>query len=590
MLAATVALLALSLAGFAIIPRAIRPRRAAVAILASVSVGALAIGWGGWLTALIIGPRAVPFIACSAIACALPAARSWASTLRRALRFAVSLLRSNLLASLLLGFTLALLLPQLLLPIVDSDGLHYHLGSPKLYLLSNALTYNRWDIASALPQTAEMLYLVVLRLADGETAKWLHAGFFVLALAALAITLHRQRRSRTAALLAPLLLAVTPVVIAPAGAAFVDAISLFHLLIAAMLLFGGDTLFPAALALGAAMATKVTTAPVIAGLWIYALITRGSSWRTRARTAALLIIPLIIAFAPFGIRNIRETGDPLFPIGYTLLHRPLPGVAADRVEYTTQFHGQLAAPLGIGWFPGANVQPDEVAGLHHLLGLIAVFVAIRDRRARSWLAFLLPCIAVAILLKPPTRYLIPMFAGLAALEAIALTRIVRHRLAATAATLLVASPALFASASFLFTHLAPFDFLLGRVTREQFLATRVPAYRAAMAINRLPPGDVLAFDFPAVYYLDRPWLTEGILNDPPLRDWIAHAREADDVLAELRTRHLRYIAVTPGYGGGTPYALMPLARNRHDAQIIVALRQHLRPLLRVDGVDVFEVH
>src|SRR5439155_5203731 len=147
----------------------------------------------------------------------------------------------------------------------------------------------------------------------------------------------------------------------------------------------------------------------------------------------------------------------------------------------------------------------------------------------------------------------------------ALTAILVRRWMAQLVPILVVVVPLFAVASLLLVQFPPFALILGRISREEFLASRLPAYRAARMINTLPAGKVLALDFPAAYYLDRPWLTEGVLNDPPLREWIAGARNVDEVIRQLHDQSIRYVAVTPGYGGGTPAALFPLARNRHDA-------------------------
>src|SRR5262249_5086634 len=151
-------------------------------------------------------------------------------------------------------------------------------------------------------------------------------------------------------------------------------------------------------------------------------------------------------------------------------------------------------------------------------------------------------------------------------------------------------PALIAADLTLLTAFRPADYLFGRIDREQFLASRIPGYRAAQVVNRQPPGGwVMALDSPAPYYFDRPWIAEGVMNAPPLQEWIAEARSADDVLRRLRAANVRYLTVTPGYGGGTPASLLPLARNRREAEVIVALRKQLVLLASVDRVDVLEV-
>jgi hypothetical protein len=302
-----------------------------------------------------------------------------------------------------------------------------------------------------------------------------------------------------------------------------------------------------------------------------------------------LVLPVIVAFLPFGVRNFVHTGDPIYPLGYVLLQRDPPGIAADRVAYAAYFHSNVPGRLGIAWTPDpGRVQTDEVAGLHHAVGLLAVVLAIRFRWTRRWLALLVPYLVVALVFRPPTRYSLPMFAALAALEAYALVLFTRR--AATILAVAAAAPALIASATLTLTQFRPADFLLGRLDRDAFLAANVPGFAAAQVVNRQPAGGwVMALDFPTPYDFDRPWIAEGILNDPPLQRWIAEARSADDVLGRLHGANVRYLVVTPGYGGGTAASLLPLARDRRQAEIILALRRRLVLIGSVDRIDVLAV-
>ena len=578
--AALVILAALSMVGFAAMPASIRPGRAALAIPASLAAGTLAVGWCSWIAGTFIGTAAiVPLFAIAAIA-SLVRAREWARNARRCFALIIKLAKANPVATIVIALLVIASLPQLLLPLVDSDGLAYHVALPKLFLLTGHVWYVPWTFAGALPQTLEMIYLVALRVAGGETAKFIHFGFFLASLGTLAVATYRPRM-RSAAMLAPMLYAAAPVVLAPASAAFTDHAAVFCVIAATLLLFRRSSLVSAGIALGAAVAIKVTVAPAVAGLVIWTIVAR--------RRFLPLFVPVVVAFLPYGIRNVAHTGDPIFPISYIALHRPVPGIPAQRVAYASEFHSRVPGALGIAWLQGrADVQPDEVAGLHHALGLFAIALAIWFRWSRRWLALVLPPLALALLFHPPTRLLLPMFIGLAPLEAYALVIIAKRW--ATPIAIVAAAPALIASITVTLTAFRPADLLLGRVDRTQFLATRVPGFRASELVNRQPPGGwVMALDFPAPYYFDRPWIAEGILNVPPLRQWIADAGTADDVLRRLRDANVRYIVVTPGYGGGTRASLLPLAENPREAAIIVELRRHLVLMQTLDHTDVLEL-
>jgi hypothetical protein len=545
------------------------------------------VGWSSWLIGTFIGTRFLIVWFALLVLGAAFRARGWARSSARWFALLGRILRSNLPAAFALAAICLLALPPLLLPLADSDGIAYHVAMPKLFLMTGHVWFVPWTVVSALPQTMEMIYLIALRIAGGETAKFIHFEFFLMSLATLTMTMPRSRRYRSAALLAPILYAAAPVVLAPAGAAFVDHASAFFIATAALLLFRGGSPVVAGCALGAAAATKITAFPAVGGLLLYALFAgrRDTSRLKRFLAAAL---PVCIAFLPFALRNIRHTGDPVYPVGYVLLKKPVPGIAADRVAYGAYFHSGVPGPLGIGWTPGSNVQADEVAGLHHVFGLFALAVAIRFPSTRRWLALIAPYLAVALIFRPPTRYLLPMFYGLAVLEAYALAILARKW--ATIAAIVVAVPAAIAAADFTLHWAAPFDYLSGRIDRDAFLARHIPGYRAAQFINAQPDaGTVMALDFPAPYYFDRPWIVEGILNEPPLRDWISEARTVDALIARLHALDVRYLVVTPGYGGGTSAALLPLARNRREAELIAALRRRLILLKRIDGTDVIRV-
>lgn len=585
--AAALLLALLSLIGFAALPAGFRTRRAVLAAPASLAVGLLLVGWTSWMAGTFLGTSSILPLFAALVLLSLIRANRWRLSVARCGARLMLLAKANPVGACGVALVIAMMLPQLLLPLADSDGIAYHVALPKLFLLTGHVWFVPWTFVSAFPQAVNMIYLIALRIAGGETAKFIHAGFFVASLATLALTVHRGRHTRAAAMIAPFLYAAAPVVLAPAGAAFVDHAAAFSIGAAALILFRRGSPSIAGCAMGAALAAKITVAPAIAGLMVYAV---GTSPRARwPRLIAALALPVAIAFAPFAIRNWQHTGDPIYPIGYALLRRNVPGIAADRVAYTAYFHSGVPGPLGIGWTSDPeHVQGDEVAGIHHALGLFAIALAIRIRWTRRWLALILPYLAVALVFRPPTRYLLPMFYGLSALEAYALVLLARR--AATWIALVAALPALMSCASFTLTWLAPGDYLLGRIDRQTFLATRIPGYRAAEFVNRLPSGgQVMALDFPGPYYFDRPWIAEGILNDPPLRQWLTEAQSTDALLARLRDVNVRYLVVTPGYGGGTPASLLPLARNRREAALIADLRRHLVLLRSVDHVDVLAV-
>ena len=582
----------LSVAGFGLLPGALRSGRARLALPLSLSFGATLYGTLGWLVGALAGTRFLLPLLGLLVALALPRSREWAAAVRRGFRQGLALATAHPWLSAAACLPPLLLLPQLLIPIVDSDGLRYHAALARLFLLTGRVFLYPWDVHAALPQSGEILFATVLRAGPEESVKWLHALFFVATLALLPALVHRGRKDRAVALAAPLLFAASPLALTPAGAAFLDHVALFHLATAALLVSRRMPPAVVGLALAGAVSTKLTSGVAVAGLALVALVqeaARGRSTKRLAAAAAGLIGPAALALAPVAVRNVAATGDPFFPAGYGLLGKPIAGLTPDWRTRTTDSEKGSAGFLGLRWSTEqTNGRPDEVAGWLPLLGLVAVPLALSNARLRPLLGLLLPIAVVPLLGRPSARHLLPALWGLAPFEAAALRLVAGRFLPAAAAA--AAAPTLIAAGAFLGGVFGPADYLLGRISRSDFLARAVPGYRATELVAAEPGGGkVMALDFPGPFYFSRPWVAEGIVNEPPLKLWLQAGDSGAGLLARLRAEEVRYIVVTPGYGGGTRGSLFPLAGSRAEAEAVRDLRALLRPAGRVDGCDLFEV-
>ena len=563
-----------------------RPGKAELALPLAISVGMLATGWVGWIAGTAFGTRAVWFVWVLLLALGPRAGGELRRDACRLFRRLAALARSAPLLSAAFLAAALLLVPTLLLPLLDSDGIRYQVAHPKLYLLTGEISTYRWDVTGYFPQLAPMLYLVATALGGGEACKLVHAGFALLSAGALALIVHRERRTRAAAVAAALLAFVAPVAAAPASAAFVDHVALFHVLVAALLVAARAPSTLAGLALGAAFATKMTTAPFIAGLALAAIAVRPAA--TRLREAALLVGVLAVTYLPFGVRNLVLTRDPFFPIGYGLTGIPIPGVAKEGLDWAVSYRKEAHGLLAVGFLPFQDgFAWDDVAGPQALLGLVAVAVLLREKRLRILLLPVLFSLVAASFWHPPARYFLPLFAALAAFLAVALSKAGPRVLTAT--TLVMAGISASASAPDLLVGFSAFDHLAGRVTAEAVRTAAIPGYRAARHVNALPGGRVMALDFPGPFYFQRPWVVEGVLNEPPLRLWLAEGADGAGLLGRCRALDVTHLLVTPGWGGGTPTSLYPLARSREEAEAVVAFRSKLRLVATVDGVDIFEL-
>lgn len=582
---ALVLLFGLGLLGHALLPARLRPAASVTRFAISLSVGTAAFGWTTWVLGSLAGTKALPFLWLVLGVFALRAIRPWATVLLHVARHGGALLRSSPLLTAALLLAAAPLAFSLCLPLVDNDGIRYHVALPKLYLLTGRVFLYPWDVTGAYPQLGNMLYLAGLFAGSAEAAKFLNAGFLAASCTVLALTLHRNRSTRPAALAGPLLFLASPVVGVVAGTGFIDHIALFHLVTAFVLVVRRSQPLLSGLALGAALATKLTLAPGAVALGLAAALSRPRSERLRA----LLVVPAAAALllAPFALRNAVALGDPFYPILSLATKRPTPGISPDVFRTYTSFNAGRAGPLGVVWQSPGSGDEDETAGVHNLAGLLLLFLGLRDRLVRLVALFALPFLAYAALASPPTRYLLPLLWGLSLASAAVLPRLLAGKAIWLAIPLAI--PGAVLSWQFQARNFGAADFLFGHSTKEEYLGRTLPGYRAAAFVNGLPPGGVMAGDFPGPVYFDRPWIVEGLINEAPLTIWVRNGENADRLLARLHENGIRWLLATPAFGGGTPLSLLTFAPDPSKAHVMAALRARLRFVKTVDGVDVWEV-
>lgn len=553
-----------------------------VALLQVTSWGLSVISLVVWLTGSFVGTGAIVWALGLVVLVSLLRVAGWARLIIRALSFSSRAVSRRPWAALALAIPAVWSLPSLILPIIDSDGLRYHLALPKLFLLEGRVFLYPWDIVGAYPQAAEMFYLLGLQMGSAEAAKWLH--FLVVCLGTSAVVMMVGGR-RSGGFLGGLTYLATPAVLAGASAAFIDGFAMLHVAVAVLGL--KRRLHPGAigLALAGAVWTKWTVGPAIAGCLIVIFIEAAKGQRWRKVLAA--VAPVIVLVAPLAMRNLVVTGDPFFPILTGLVKHQVPGVDPALMDTVTQRHRDIPGPLGVPWGTEiAEVEPDEIVGWHHLVGLLLLPLLVRDRRVRLAAALVVPYLAVGLFFHPSIRLAIPMIWGLAVVEGVALSRLkpTVALVLALVATLPLLTNVGTGSRSVIWEYLG------GKATAEDVVERLVPGAEAATFINNQPgSGRVMALDFPPPFLFDRGWVAEGLVNRPPLALWLEQGQQSEELLEELENLGVRWIVVTPGYGGGRPESLLPVASSPEEAAVVLRLRQHLELVFSEEQVDVWTV-
>src|SRR5438045_8771247 len=119
--AAVVVLAALSLIGYAAMRSVVRRWSFVVAVPCSLAVGSLLVGWTAFLLGAFIGTWTILPLFALATLLSLVRVRPWAHDMACVARRLAALAKADLPATIALALVILMVLPQLLLPLVDSE-------------------------------------------------------------------------------------------------------------------------------------------------------------------------------------------------------------------------------------------------------------------------------------------------------------------------------------------------------------------------------------------------------------------------------------------------------------------------------------
>lgn len=209
------------------------------------------------------------------------------------------------------------------------DVLEYHLAVPKAYLEQGRVSFMPNNVYASFPLNAEMLWLLMMALGgDAVDAVFMVQGVNVgLALLTVAAAwLVGLTWSPRAGVAAGVLAATCPWLTYLAGIAFVEPGMLAMGMAAlAALLRTGQTNRRAVgyagaggLLAGLACGFKYTAVPLIAAPLVLVLLLAGPASWARLRALAIYGAACLLAFAPWLVRNLVDTGNPVFPLAYSV--------------------------------------------------------------------------------------------------------------------------------------------------------------------------------------------------------------------------------------------------------------------------------
>ena len=416
-----------------------------------------------------------------------------------------------------------------LAPEILADGITYHLGLASEYARTGAFP-DRIAFYEMLPQGMEMLYTAAFSIGRHSAAKLVEFGCFAATFPLLVRLARRLGAGDRAALVAAAFYFLAPVVAVTGASSYTDAGQVFFALAAFYLLLvwhdTGDRryLLPAGLAAGFCYAVKLPglVVPAVALAFLLA--------RRRWQAALLFAAGASLAIAPWMLRALALTGNPVAPVLDAWFPNPWFHAATDRL-----LARDLRSLHGTPWWrvPWELALGGGFSGIYGPL-LLAVPVAALSLRRRSGRR----CCLLAVLLAAPwlsnssARFLMLAIPFAALAFGIALDALPRPAawIAVTLQALVCAPPVMDAWEPFYGFRLHEFPLAAAlRVEPEPaWLSNHLDEYKVAGMIARnTPPGArILALLSVATAYTDR----EIMVN------W--QSAEADQLLDTLRVAGL----------------------------------------------------
>ena len=466
-------------------------------------------------------------------------------------------------------FALALLLA--LTPPIDWDGLFYHLTMPRLYLAQGRIAPITDVPHQYFPGLMEMLYLAAMSIKGDVAAKLLHFGYALL-LGWLLYLLAERHLGKGYGWPTAILYAAMPMVPLLSGWAYNDLALGFYQM-AALYAFlawreegGWRRLTTMGLMCGLALGLKYTAfvCPLALALGMaWHLARQGAGWQEWGRSFLLWGGVVALVAAPWYVRNLAFTGNPVYPFAYGLFDGrgwdawraawyaragsglgwslwplfKLPWTLTLGLRDMNFYDGRmgplflLALPFLLAWvarlFGRPRPRPPAIGYLLWFALLQYVFWTLGVISSRSLFQsrLLLPAF---LALCPPLAYL---FDELRALDTEALS--LRRLVGMTVVLVLIAN----LCDQFLYAvRVNPLPVLTGVESRDAFLKRTLGAHYAAMQmVNKLvSPGDKVLFLWePRSYYCRR-----AAQPDPILERWgwllHRHAGDLASIADELR--------------------------------------------------------
>jgi 4-amino-4-deoxy-L-arabinose transferase-like glycosyltransferase len=492
----------------------------------------------------------------------------------------------------LIGAILAVLLLSLVPP-TTKDELVHHLAVPKLYLEHGWIYEIPSMEYSYYPMNLELLYAIPLHFGNDIVPKFIHFTFALLT-AGLIYSYIRRRTSLLYALFGAIFFISIPIIVKLSTTAYIDLGEIFFSFAALLLImewmkkdFKFKYLIYSGIACGLALGTKYNGLVTLAILTLFVpfIYSRYSNKKTQSIIrpiyyGAVFVFVSLLFFSPWMIRDYRWKGNPIYPL-YNQIFNPPKQVQTKAPSEAVQNNG----PIGIfayraliyketGWqiaalplrvfFQGKDGEPQYFDGrLNPILLLLSLFAFYKSgedseyqkREKKVLLVFSVLFFSIAFFTSVfRVRYLSPIIPPLIILSVFGLQnlfmiasqfKVQKIRRLSLSIVFLIPCFALILNAGYIwgqFKIIDPIPFITGNVSRDEYIAQRIPEYRVEKYINNnLNDKSKVLFILIGNrgYYCDREYTHDmGILQRS-----IGKAGKVEDILENLRKNGITHLLI-----------------------------------------------
>ena len=472
-------------------------------------------------------------------------------------------------------------------PPVSRDALTYHLAIPKLYLKHGGVYEIPFMPHSYFPMNLELLYLIPLYFGNDIIPKYIHFVFALLT-AFLIFSYLWKRINLPYGLLGVIFFLSIPVIAKLSITVYVDLGLMFFSTASLLLLlrwiqdgFPLKFLILSASFCGLALGTKYNGLITLFLLtlfvpFLYSRYTQGKKpgFLKAAGCGILFLFVALLFFSPWMIRNYLWTNNPIYPL-YEHWLNPENAIyrqAADFLTYRSLVYHetwwQMALlPVRV-FFQGQDGNPQYFDGRLNPFLLLLPFIAfyrigrdpkvIRNEKKIMLIFGVLFFVFGFFSSALRIRYISPIIPPLVILSIFGIKKMVltvsenysgtiKH--IALGILFVLVSLSLCINGSYIlnqFRYAAPFSYLKGTVTRDQYIERYRPEYATMRYINENLPADVrILFIYLGNrgYYCDREYVFDMNNNRSTLHQLVKMSDRPEKILGGLREMGITHLLI-----------------------------------------------